>query len=132
MAPGLISEQAFADSGVAMAAYTPRKQECATARSHVINGANSNGYTSNGSVQGSPSPTKVGSTALSTAADGEVNDILGIGFGPAGLGIAVALHDKHEAREPSEGHSPPKMRFLERQAAFAWHPGMLLPGAKMQ
>jgi L-ornithine N5-monooxygenase len=69
-------------------------------------------------------------SALSTAADDEVHDMVCIGFGPAAVGIAVALHDAHEEAEGFR--QAPKVRFLERQSGFFWHAGMLLPGAKMQ
>ena len=50
-------------------------------------------------------------------------DLVCVGFGPASLAIAVALHDSGvEAR----------VLFLERQSEFAWHAGMLLPSARMQ
>ena len=50
-------------------------------------------------------------------------DLICIGFGPASLAIAVALHDLDiNAR----------ILFLERQPNFAWHSGMLLPSARMQ
>ncbi len=53
----------------------------------------------------------------------QVYDLICVGFGPASLAIAVALHDLHiDAR----------VLFLERQPQFAWHAGMLLPSAKMQ
>lgn len=53
-------------------------------------------------------------------------DLLCVGFGPASLAIAIALHD-------SPSLSPaPKVLFLEKQPQFAWHAGMQLPGAKMQ
>lgn len=58
-----------------------------------------------------------------------VHDLVCIGFGPASLAIAVALHDALEAGTLKE---MPKVLFLEKQARFAWHAGMLLPGAKMQ
>ncbi|KAK0710306.1 L-lysine 6-monooxygenase (NADPH-requiring)-domain-containing protein [Lasiosphaeria miniovina] len=58
-----------------------------------------------------------------------VHDLVCIGFGPASLAIAVALHD---AMDGSKLANPPKVLFLEKQAQFAWHAGMLLPGAKMQ
>lgn len=46
-----------------------------------------------------------------------------MGFGPASLSIAVALHDQGiQAR----------VLFIERQQQFAWHEGMLLPGTHMQ
>ncbi|KAL2018432.1 hypothetical protein VTK56DRAFT_851 [Thermocarpiscus australiensis] len=58
-----------------------------------------------------------------------VHDLVCVGFGPASLAIAVALHDAMEAGKLTQ---PPKVLFLEKQAQFAWHAGMLLPGAKMQ
>ncbi|KAK3380921.1 L-lysine 6-monooxygenase (NADPH-requiring)-domain-containing protein [Podospora didyma] len=58
-----------------------------------------------------------------------VLDMLCIGFGPASLAIAVALHDSMEGGTLKEA---PKVLFLEKQPQFAWHAGMLLPGAKMQ
>jgi L-ornithine N5-oxygenase len=58
-----------------------------------------------------------------------VHDLLCVGFGPASLSIAVALHDALEARTLEQS---PNVLFLERQAQFHWHAGMLLPGAKMQ
>ncbi len=51
-----------------------------------------------------------------------VVDVLGVGFGPANLALAIAL-----AETPGR-----TARFLERRARFAWHPGMLLPGTSMQ
>lgn len=67
----------------------------------------------------------------------ELHDLVCIGFGPASLAIAVALHDTVDGSDPSLdiphllGRSP-KVAFLERQHQFAWHAGMLLPGARMQ
>ena len=50
-------------------------------------------------------------------------DLVCIGFGPASLAIAIALHDQEvEAR----------VLYIERQRHFAWHAGMLLPHARMQ
>lgn len=63
-----------------------------------------------------------------TSAD-SVYDLVCIGFGPASLAIAIALHDEMEAGKLT---NPPKVLFLEKQSQFAWHAGMLLPGAKMQ
>ncbi|VDR41203.1 L-ornithine 5-monooxygenase [Tsukamurella paurometabola] len=56
--------------------------------------------------------------------DGDVVDVLGVGFGPANLALAIAL-----AESPGRLGT---VRFLERREHFAWHPGMLLPGTSMQ
>jgi L-ornithine N5-oxygenase len=67
----------------------------------------------------------------------EVHDLVCVGFGPASLAIAVALHDSLDGTDPSldipglHGRRP-KVAFLERQHKFAWHAGMLIPGARMQ
>ncbi|KAK4187702.1 L-lysine 6-monooxygenase (NADPH-requiring)-domain-containing protein [Podospora australis] len=58
-----------------------------------------------------------------------VHDLVCVGFGPASIAIAIALHDSMEAGKLKQC---PKVLFLEKQAQFAWHAGMLLPGAKMQ
>ncbi|GAA4555019.1 lysine N(6)-hydroxylase/L-ornithine N(5)-oxygenase family protein [Pseudonocardia xishanensis] len=50
-------------------------------------------------------------------------DLVGIGFGPGNLGLAIAA---------SEHSEPLSMRFLERQSEFGWHRGMLIPDARMQ
>lgn len=59
---------------------------------------------------------------------GQVVDLLGIGFGPANLALAIA------AVEYNESGSVPALAalFLERQPEFGWHRGMLLEGATMQ
>jgi L-ornithine N5-oxygenase len=53
-------------------------------------------------------------------------DVIGIGFGPSGLSLAVALD------EQTTGAAPARVAFFERQSAFGWHRNMLLPSAKMQ
>ncbi|KAL9588110.1 MAG: hypothetical protein Q9203_003075 [Teloschistes exilis] len=53
----------------------------------------------------------------------EIYDLVCVGFGPASLAIAVAIHD--------QGISP-RVLYLERQHEFRWHGGMLLPDARMQ
>ncbi|EXG81668.1 lysine N(6)-hydroxylase/L-ornithine N(5)-oxygenase family protein [Cryptosporangium arvum] len=50
-------------------------------------------------------------------------DVIGVGFGPSNLALAVALTESAEA---------PSALFLERQASFGWHRGMLLDDATMQ
>jgi len=66
--------------------------------------------------------------------DEEVHDLICVGFGPASLAVAVALNDNIQSGRLAgrDGQPLPKVRFLEKQQKFAWHAGMLLPGAKMQ
>lgn len=52
-------------------------------------------------------------------------DIVCVGFGPAALAIAIAMHERGSSNTKN-------VLFLERQAEFGWHTGMLLPGTKMQ
>jgi lysine N6-hydroxylase len=49
-------------------------------------------------------------------------DLLGIGLGPFNLGLAALCHDI------------PKLStaFIEQKDGFDWHPGLLLPGARLQ
>lgn len=65
----------------------------------------------------------------------ELHDLLCVGFGPASLAIAIALHDSLDPALRTPGTNPnfqPKVCFLERQKQFAWHSGMLVPGSRMQ
>ncbi|WP_433799503.1 lysine N(6)-hydroxylase/L-ornithine N(5)-oxygenase family protein [Actinomycetospora sp. CA-084318] len=57
-----------------------------------------------------------------------VYDVVGVGFGPSNLALAIALAEYGEthAGPPLTGH------FLERQERFGWHRGMLLEDATMQ
>ena len=50
-------------------------------------------------------------------------DLVCIGFGPATLAIAIALHDRGITT---------RVLYLEKQQKFAWHAGMMLPGSRMQ
>lgn len=82
-------------------------------------------------------PAPPGQSLLRPTDPEELHDLICVGFGPASLAIAVALHDLLSAISMDGGLSkttckPPKVAFLERQSRFAWHAGMLLPGATMQ
>ena len=57
----------------------------------------------------------------------ETYDVLGVGFGPSHLALAIALHERG-----IQGAMLPKAKFLEAQKSFAWHPNMLLDGSDMQ
>lgn len=54
-------------------------------------------------------------------------DVIGLGFGPANLAIAVALEEDRRVREQGLRYC-----FLEKKASFEWHGGMLLSDSRMQ
>jgi L-ornithine N5-oxygenase len=59
--------------------------------------------------------------------DDTVHDVVGIGFGPANLALAIAVREhNHTARDPLSAV------FLEKKPRFGWHSGMLLDNARMQ
>ncbi|MFL6125460.1 lysine N(6)-hydroxylase/L-ornithine N(5)-oxygenase family protein [Actinophytocola sp.] len=57
-----------------------------------------------------------------------VLDVVGVGFGPANLALAIAVAE-HNARPDA---TPVRSLFLERQPGFGWHRGMLIEDATMQ
>ncbi|MFF1462169.1 SidA/IucD/PvdA family monooxygenase [Streptomyces sp. NPDC058330] len=52
-----------------------------------------------------------------------VHDVIGIGFGPANLALAIALEEQQIGLD---------VRFLDARAEPAWQPGMLLSGSDIQ
>lgn len=58
----------------------------------------------------------------------EIYDVIGIGFGPSNMSLAIAL-EEHGASAPRH---PVKSHFFERQPTFGWHRNMLLPSTTMQ
>ena len=68
-----------------------------------------------------------------STASHEIHDLACVGFGPASLAIAIALHDALQTTTSKSGRVwRPKVCFLEKQREFGWHRGMLIPGSKMQ
>lgn len=65
---------------------------------------------------------------LDSSTSGDVVDVVGIGFGPSNLGLAIALRE----RNAIPGNTPITSAFVEAKPEFAWHPDMLLPGTTMQ
>ena len=55
--------------------------------------------------------------------DRPVHDLVGVGFGPSNLALAIAA---------AEHRQPVSAAFVERQPRFGWHRGMLLEDATMQ
>jgi L-ornithine N5-monooxygenase len=58
-----------------------------------------------------------------------IYDIVGVGFGPSNLALAIAVTENNASVPPKETLSAV---FLERQACFGWHRGMLIEDATMQ
>ncbi|SPJ78447.1 related to L-ornithine N5-hydroxylase [Fusarium torulosum] len=101
----------------------------------VSNGHNghTNGNGSAPAARHGPRVHKERSPYLESAPADSEFDLICAGFGPASLAVAVAIHDAiAEGKKLRPDGAAPKVLFLEKQAKFAWHAGMLLPGAKMQ
>ncbi len=62
----------------------------------------------------------------------EILDVVGIGFGPSNLALAIAIEEHNEQVGHGGPHRPLTATFLERQGCFGWHRGMLLDDATMQ
>ncbi|MEU3650028.1 SidA/IucD/PvdA family monooxygenase [Lentzea sp. NPDC034063] len=60
---------------------------------------------------------------------GAVYDVVGIGFGPANLALAIAIDEHNRSVEPAGQVS---YVFVEKQTKFGWHKGMLIEDAQMQ
>ncbi|MEU0214016.1 SidA/IucD/PvdA family monooxygenase [Streptomyces sp. NPDC006265] len=61
--------------------------------------------------------------------DRSTADVVGIGFGPSNLALAIAFEEMGGA-SPTE--NAPVLSFFEKQRSFGWHHGMLLEDATMQ
>ncbi|MDX1892204.1 lysine N(6)-hydroxylase/L-ornithine N(5)-oxygenase family protein [Mycolicibacterium sp. 050158] len=59
----------------------------------------------------------------------EVLGVVGIGFGPSNLGLAIAIEEHNETCEPTQVITA---EFVEAKPEFSWHGGMLIPGTTMQ
>ncbi|GAA1459853.1 lysine N(6)-hydroxylase/L-ornithine N(5)-oxygenase family protein [Williamsia maris] len=60
---------------------------------------------------------------------GDVLDVVGVGFGPSNLGLAIAIEEYNAEHADSRAISA---EFVESQQQFGWHTGMLIPGTTMQ
>lgn len=58
-----------------------------------------------------------------------VHDLIGIGFGPSNVAMAIAISE-HNARTGSR--DAVSAHFFEQQPRFGWHRGMLIDDATMQ
>ncbi|MFI1725219.1 lysine N(6)-hydroxylase/L-ornithine N(5)-oxygenase family protein [Streptomyces sp. NPDC020489] len=58
-----------------------------------------------------------------------IHDLIGVGFGPSNVAMAIAL-DEHNARV--DRREAVSAHFFEQQPSFGWHRGMLIDDATMQ
>lgn len=58
-----------------------------------------------------------------------VHDLIGIGFGPSNVAMAIAISE-HNARNGAQ--EAVSAQFFEQQPRFGWHRGMLIDDATMQ
>ena len=56
-------------------------------------------------------------------------DVVGVGFGPANLALAIAIEEYNDRARPADRLTA---KFVEKQQRFGWHRGMLIPGTTMQ
>jgi L-ornithine N5-oxygenase len=56
-----------------------------------------------------------------------IHDVIGVGFGPSNLALAIALDEALRRGGMALSH-----HFIEKQPGFTWHGGMLLPDSDMQ
>jgi len=56
----------------------------------------------------------------------KIYDLIGIGFGPSNIALAIALEEKKQIDHHVESF------FIEKQPSFAWHANMMLDNAHMQ
>jgi L-ornithine N5-monooxygenase len=59
----------------------------------------------------------------------EVYDLVGVGFGPSNLALAIAVAERNGQVDADNAVT---VRFLESQPRFGWHRGMLIEDATMQ
>jgi len=57
----------------------------------------------------------------------KIYDLIGIGFGPSNIGLAVALYEDYDANSTFDS-----ILFFESKRKHGWHHPMMVDGAKMQ
>ncbi|MET0456477.1 MAG: SidA/IucD/PvdA family monooxygenase [Mycobacterium sp.] len=73
--------------------------------------------------------TVANGTGRSGSDDGQLLSVVGVGFGPSNLGLAIAIEEYNETCDPAHVITA---EFLEVKPEFGWHTGMLIPGTTMQ
>lgn len=59
----------------------------------------------------------------------DIYDVVGVGFGPSNLALAIAMEEHNRDAAPDDKVNA---IFLEKQPSFGWHRGMLIDDATMQ
>lgn len=59
----------------------------------------------------------------------DVLGVVGVGFGPSNLGLAIAIEEHNQTCAPGQAITA---EFVEAKPEFGWHTGMLIPGTTMQ
>ncbi|RRO93685.1 ornithine monooxygenase, partial [Corynebacterium bovis] len=109
---------------VARSSTLPATEAPTTTGSASATSATAPASTGSASATSATTTQPTGTTDPAGTGDaGRVRDVVGVGFGPGNLGLAVALEEENPGLDAL---------FLESRDHFAWHPGMLLPGANMQ
>ncbi|MEJ4097168.1 lysine N(6)-hydroxylase/L-ornithine N(5)-oxygenase family protein [Corynebacterium bovis] len=109
---------------VARSSTLPATEAPTTTGSASATSATAPASTGSASATSATTTQPTGTTDPAATGDaGRVRDVVGVGFGPGNLGLAVALEEENPGLDAL---------FLESRDHFAWHPGMLLPGANMQ
>lgn len=67
-----------------------------------------------------------------TTQDPPAYDVVGVGFGPSNIALAIGLLERREHAATDRTATALTGLFLERQSDFGWHRGMLLADATMQ
>lgn len=60
--------------------------------------------------------------------DAATVDLVGIGFGPSNLALAITVAEHNETSPDTALQA----RFYDNKDGFSWHPDMMIPGAQMQ
>jgi L-ornithine N5-monooxygenase len=66
---------------------------------------------------------------LTEAKQESVYDVVGVGFGPSNLALAIALDEYNQSVSRREQLS---YQFIEKHSSLSWHRNMLVDGATMQ
>jgi len=56
----------------------------------------------------------------------KIHDLIGVGFGPSNISLAITLQEKSTTNNPIDAY------FIEKKSSFSWHPNMLLDQTHMQ